>query len=235
LLALIYWLRMQQMAARLESRLQERLQERERIARELHDTLLQGIHGLTLKFQAAKDTIPPNEPARALMETALDRADEVIAEGRDRVADLRNHEPAHDLPRALMRVGEELAEDYPVEFRVVIEGAARKLHPIVGEEAYRIAREALVNAFRHADAKSVEAEVAYDRKQLRVRVRDDGRGIEQNILDAGGRAGHYGLTGMRERARKLRAHVEIWSRAGAGTEIELRVPGSVAYRARHEN
>jgi signal transduction histidine kinase len=233
---LLYWLRMQQMAARLESRLQERLQERERIARELHDTLLQGIHGLTLKFQAAKEAIPKSEPARALMESALNRADEVIAEGRDRVKDLRSHEPgALDLPQALMRVGEELAEDYPADFRIVVEGASRKLHPLVGEETYRIAREALFNAFWHSRAKSIEAEVAYDRKLLRVRVRDDGVGISQDILDTGGRDGHFGLAGMRERARKLGAHIDIWSRPDAGTEVELRVPGAMAYRERHES
>jgi signal transduction histidine kinase/ligand-binding sensor domain-containing protein len=231
LLWLIFWLRMRQMSTRLQTRLQERLQERERIARELHDTLLQGIHGLTLRFQAAKDSIPEHEPARELMEKALDRADEVLAEGRDRVQDLRAAESmVSDLPQALMKAGEELAQDHPAEFRVVVEGSARKLHPIVRDEAYRIAREAMVNAFAHAQAKSIEAEVAYDRKQLRVRLRDDGRGIDQKILDAGGRAGHWGLTGMRERAQKIRGHFEIWSRPGAGTEIELRIPASIAYK-----
>jgi len=232
LLWLAWGLRMRQMAERIRGRLEERLVERERIARELHDTLLQGIQGLMLRFQAAMERIPPQQPARQMMEKALDRADEVLIEGRDRVKDLRTSTNAFsDLPRAFARVGEELAHDYPnTTFRVLVEGTPKILHPIVREEAYRIGREALINAFGHAEAAKIEVDLEYDRYLVTLRVRDNGRGIDRHILDTGGRTGHWGLTGMRERAEKIHAQFAVWSRPNAGTEVELRVPGAIAYR-----
>jgi signal transduction histidine kinase len=225
-----YLMRVRHITARERSRLGERIDERERIARELHDTLLQGIHGLILKFQAATDQIPTDLPARGAMEAALDRADQVLIEGRDRVKDLRSaSELADDLPRAIAKAGEQLLQDQTIHFGVIVEGTARPLHPIVNEETLRIACEALANASQHAKASRIEVEVIYERRELRLRFRDDGIGIDNEILSAGGRDGHWGLAGMRERAKKIRGQLEIWSRAGAGTEIELHVPGAMAY------
>jgi signal transduction histidine kinase len=230
LLAGVYFLRLRQMARQLQSRFEERLDERERIARELHDTLLQSVQGLILRFQAVAERIPESEPARQMMEKALDRADQVIVEGRDRVKGLRTPgEAASDLPQALAQAGQEFAQDSGVEFSVVVEGNPKGLHPDVRDEAYWIGREALVNAFQHAQGRRIEIEIGYGRRELRLRFRDDGRGIDPSVLEAGGRPGHWGIPGMRERARKIGANLQAWSRPGAGTEVELRVPGSRAY------
>lgn len=224
-------LRLRQFSAQMHGRLQERLIERERIARELHDTLLQGVQGLILRFQSVSERIPATEPARQMMEKALDRADEILIEGRDRVKDLRSPMATADLAQAFAIVGEDLAQDYPAGFRVVVEGVVRDVHPLVREEVYGIGREALINAFHHAQAQQIEVELIFDRSELRLHFRDDGHGIEAKILDAGGRHGHFGLAGMRERAQKIRARIDIWSRPGAGTEVDLRIPAAMAYAA----
>ena len=229
----LYRLRMLQFAAHVRGRLEARLAERERIARELHDTLLQGMQGLIWRFQAATDRIPPGAPARQLMEQSLDRADELLAESRERVKDLRpTAGKMAELAQALATEGDQFAQLHPAKFRVSVAGASRILHPIVREEGLLIAREALSNAFRHARAPDIEAEVTYGETALHVRIRDNGQGIATAVLHAG-REGHFGLIGMRERAQKLGAQLEVWSKPGAGTEVDLRVPAAVAYRRLH--
>jgi signal transduction histidine kinase len=231
LLALAYRLRMNQVMVAMRARLDARLMERERIARDLHDTLLQGLQGLTLHFQAVAARIPKNEPTHDMMERALTLADEVMVESRNSVKDLRaSTQMQGDLPDALAAIGQPLAQEQVTKFSVAMEGAPRKLHPIVREEAFLIGREALLNAFRHSGAQKIEVEIAFKPGDLRLRVRDDGHGIEKDVLESGGRGGHWGLSGMRERASKIEGHVEIWSRPGSGTEVELRVPASMAYR-----
>ncbi len=231
LLTVLYRVRVRQVAAQVRGRLEARLAERERIARDLHDTLLQGIQGLIWRFQAATDRIASDEPARQLMEQSLDRADQLLEESRDKVKDLR---PAAssvtDLAQALATEGAQFAKLHSAQFRVSVQGTARDLHPIVREEGFLIAREAMTNAFRHSGAADIEAEVTFGEGALHVRIRDDGRGIGEAVLAAGGRPGHFGLLGMRERAKKLGAHLEVWSKPGAGTEIDLRVPAAIAYR-----
>jgi signal transduction histidine kinase/ligand-binding sensor domain-containing protein len=229
-LALIYRMRLRQVAAQVRSRLEARLAERERIARELHDTLLQGIQGLIWRFQAATERIPKSEPARQLMEQSLDRADKLLGESRDRVKDLRpTVADTLDLTDVLAAEGEQLSQLHHARFRISVQGAGRDLHPIVREEVLLICREALANAFMHAGAAHIEADMIYDEAVFQVRIRDDGQGISAAVLDSGGKPGHFGLMGMRERANKLGAQLEIWSRPGAGTEIDLRVPARVAY------
>ena len=226
---LVYSLRMWQVSATIHRRHEERMAERERIARELHDTLLQGVQGLILKIQAVTEEIPPDSPARQKMEQALDRADDVLIEGRDRVKDLRiSPATGPDLSSAIGTMGSELAKEHSTPFNLSVEGTPRLLDPIVREETLRIAQEALANAFHHARASKIETEIIYDRGELRLRFRDDGGGIDSAFLKAG-RPGHWGLPGMRERARKIRARFEVWSRQDAGTEIELRVPARIAY------
>jgi signal transduction histidine kinase/ligand-binding sensor domain-containing protein len=230
-LTILYRVRVRQIAAQVRDRLEARLAERERIARELHDTLLQGMQGLIWRFQAASDRIPPDEPARQLMEQSLDRADKLLGESRDKVKDLRHAaSDVADLAQALATEGEQFAQLHSAKFRASVQGMRRDLHPIVREEGFMIGREAMANAFMHAGATDIEVEVTYGEGALHVRIRDDGRGIDATVLDAGGKPGHFGLIGMRERAKKLGAHLEVWSKPGAGTEIDLRVPANVAYR-----
>jgi signal transduction histidine kinase len=218
----------------LTLRFEERLAERTRIARELHDTLLQSFQALMLHFQTVNDLLPPGRAKEAL-EKALDRADKAIVEGRDAIQNLRSPTTVtNDLAQAMTALGEELAGTGDggigsATFRVSIEGMPRDLHPILRDDIYRIAREALRNSFRHAQASKIEAEITYGERLLRLRIRDDGKGIDPKLLDAG-RDGHWGLPGMRERAQQIGAQLDVWSEVGAGTEVELRIPGSVAYR-----
>jgi signal transduction histidine kinase/ligand-binding sensor domain-containing protein len=231
LLTFIYKVRVRQVAAQVRGRLEARLAERERIARDLHDTLLQGMQGLIWRFQAATDRIAPDEPARRLMEQSLDRADKLLGESRDKVKDLRPMASGViDLAQALAAEGEQLPNPHAAKFKVSVQGAHRDLHPLVREEGFLVSREALSNAFQHARAQGIEAEVIYGEAALQVRIRDDGQGIDDTVLDAGERPGHFGLIGMRERAKKLGAHLEVWSKPGAGTEVDLRIPAEVAYR-----
>ncbi len=231
LLVLLYRLRVRQITARARGRLEERLAERERIARELHDTLLQGTQGLILTVQAAAAHIPALDPTRQMLDQALDRANRVMTEGRDRIQDLRTVvESRGELSQSLAMVGDELAKGGPIRFRAVAEDATRDLQPVVMEEAYLVGREALLNAFRHACAHEIEVQIIYDTDRLRVRVRDDGVGLDERSLEAGSHPGHWGLQGMQERAQKVGARLDVWSRPGAGTEIELSVPAAIAYR-----
>jgi signal transduction histidine kinase len=219
------------MASQIRIRLEARLGERERIARDLHDTLLQGMQGLIWRFQAATDRLPPDDPARQLMEQSLDRADKLLGDSRDKVKDLRPvASDVADLAQALATEVEDFSNLHSAKFKVTVQGARRDLHPIVREEGFLVSREALSNAFLHAHADSIEVEVTYGDTALQVRIRDDGRGISDKVLDAGERPGHFGLIGMRERAKKLGAHLDVWSRPGAGTEVDLRIPADVAYR-----
>jgi signal transduction histidine kinase/ligand-binding sensor domain-containing protein len=227
----LYRVRVRQVAAEVRGRLEARLAERERIARELHDTLLQGMQGLIWRFQAATDRIPPGEPARQLMEQSLDRADKLLGESRDKVKDLRpSASDVADLAQAIATEGEQFAQLHPAQFRVSISGTRQDLHPIVREEGFLIFREALANAFQHSGAKDIEAEVTYGDTALQIRIRDDGQGIDPAVLEKGGKPGHFGLIGMRERAKKLGGQLDVWSKPRAGTEIDLRVPAAVAYR-----
>jgi signal transduction histidine kinase len=175
-------------------------------------------------------SIPEPEPARQMMERALDRADEVMAEGRDRVVDLHaSLDKSGDLAQSLARAGDEIASGSEVKVSVTTEGKAQTLDPVALDEIYCIGREAMVNAFRHAKGRSIEVEVDYASWELRLRIRDDGRGIDPKILEVG-RAGHIGLASMRERAERVGGQLEIISGPNAGTEIELRVPAAKAYR-----
>ncbi len=219
----------------LELRLEERVSERTRIARDLHDTLLQSFQAVLMKFSAVTYQLPdrPKE-ARETLEKVIDQARQALIEGRDAVQGLRSSTVVtNDLARAIRTFGEELAAGQAGQtcpgFRVNVEGTARDLAPLVRDEAHRIACEALRNAFRHANAKLIEVDIQYDRRRLRLRVRDDGKGIDPQVLGTGGRSGHHGLPGLYERARLVGGKLALWSELGSGTEIELSIPGSVAF------
>jgi signal transduction histidine kinase len=221
--------RLARIHAAMNVRFQERLAERTRIARDLHDTLLQSFQGLMLRLQVVDDLLPPGK-AKEQLAQSLERADQAIAEGRSALYGLRSSAMAtNDLAQAVRALGDELATQDSTAFHLVVEGHTRDLHPIIRDELYRITREALRNAFNHAAARHIETEITYGERAFRMRIRDDGQGIPPEMLEAG-RPGHYGLSGMRERARQIGAKLEIWSGARTGTEIELRLAGSSAYR-----
>jgi len=228
---MFYRLRLRQVAQQVRGRMEARLAERERIARDLHDTLLQSVQGLILKFHAVATQIPSEEPARQAIEKTLDHADQVLAEGRDRVRGLRASNIAFgELPRAFQRIADEVAPNRVSTFKTVVEGNVLELHPIIREESYSIGREAIINALKHSEGLHIEVEIAYDPQQFRLRIRDDGRGIDRAVLEKGGREDHWGLQGMRERASRIGGQLKVWSRSGAGTEIALIVVGETAYR-----
>jgi signal transduction histidine kinase/ligand-binding sensor domain-containing protein len=231
-LYLLYFLQLKQATQRVQVTMEARLAERESIARDLHDTLLQSVQGLILKFHAVTKRIPDGEPVRQDMERALDYADQVLMEGRDRVRNLRTTGPLiPDLPAAFRQIADHTSHDRKMIVETVVEGTPRTLHPLVLEEVFAIGREALINALSHSAGQHVEVEITYDARQFRLRVRDDGRGIDSVILEKGGRDNHWGLNGMRERASKIGGQLELWSRPGNGTEAELTVPAGMAYRA----
>src|SRR5262245_238850 len=205
-----YRWRLRQIAHTFSVRLDERVNERTRIARELHDTLLQSFQGLMLRFQTARNLMPAH-PGKAIeaLDGALDRADQAIAEGRDAIQNLRSSTiVSNELAQAITGLAEELnnanggSEKHSATFRMSVEGSPRDLHPIVRDDIHRIAREALRNAFRHAQADRIEAEVTYGARELRLRIRDNGNGIDPQYL-SGGRVRHWGLAGMRERAVQI--------------------------------
>ncbi|WP_263415415.1 sensor histidine kinase [Terriglobus albidus] len=231
---LLYLRRLRQATAHVRERLGARLEERVRIARELHDTLLQGFQGLLLRFDAVKKAIPQDHPARSQMESVLDRADEVLHEGRERVRDLRHDEiSANELPDKLAAAGEEFRKGHAIGFSLSVIGTQQPLDATVGDEVVRIGQEALANAFRHSKASKIEVEITYDPSRVRLRVRDDGMGISQDVL-LRGRDGHWGLIGMRERTQKIGGQLKIWSQESAGTEIELTIPAAIAYPLSHK-
>jgi signal transduction histidine kinase/ligand-binding sensor domain-containing protein len=224
----LYGLRVRQVSRRLNARFEERLAERTRIAQELHDTLLQGFMSASLQLHVAVDGLPEASPARASLGRVHDLMRRVIDEGRNAVRGLRSSTIGPlALEQAFAGVQQEVGAS-AATYRVIVEGRPRELKPMIRDEVYRIAREGLVNAFRHSGATHVELELEYGAKELHVLVRDDGRGIDPQVVRSG-TDGHWGITGMRERAERIGATLKIRSRAEAGTELELRVPGPVAF------
>jgi signal transduction histidine kinase/ligand-binding sensor domain-containing protein len=235
LLWTVYQWRVRQLQHDFEMTLEARIGERTRIARDLHDTLLQSFHGLLLRFQTVSLLLPARPiDAKEKLDSAIEQAAGAITEGRDAVQGLRaSTVERNDLALAISTLGEELENDSsnhrPATFRVSVEGQSRDLHPILRDEIYKIAAEALRNAFHHAQAKQVEVEIRYDHDQFRLRVRDDGKGMDAAVLSSHGIEGHYGLRGMRERATLIQGKLVVWSEVDEGTEVELRVPASAAY------
>ncbi|MGF7147514.1 signal transduction histidine kinase/ligand-binding sensor domain-containing protein [Sphingomonas zeicaulis] len=226
---LLYRLRLAQVAGRIRSRLEERLGERERIARELHDTLLQSVQGLVLRFQSVANRMPAEGEARAHLESALRRADDVITEGRNRVQDLRVSDGSSDLPGLLKERAEAAGFDGTVHVRIVVEGRPRPVHPLVSVELGRIADEALFNIVRHARASAVEITIRFSRRELGLEVCDDGIGMPAHICDAGHKPGHFGLVGMQERAQRIGGTFSIESKPGMGAAVTITLPARLAF------
>ncbi|MFL6602903.1 MAG: sensor histidine kinase [Steroidobacteraceae bacterium] len=230
----------QQLQKSLEQRLEDRIKERTRIARELHDSLLQGFQGTMFRLEAVRRLLPDRlQEAAHHLDVAIDRGLAAINEGRQAVGELRMGGPVGtDLPQALADLGSEfepenqLAGNYrgaAPNFRVLVQGQPIALKPIVRDEVYRIAREAVRNSFRHARAGLVEVEIVFGEAAFTARVRDDGIGLEPAVLEHGYRKGHWGLPGMRERALEFGGELEVWSQRNTGTEIELKIDARIAY------
>jgi len=229
-----YQWRVRQLHKQFAMTLEARVGERTRIARDLHDTLLQSAHGVLLRFQTVSQLLP-DRPAEAKerLDNAIDETANFITEARDEVQGLRDSTvQSNDLALAISTLGQELRTDsanHRPAFRVVVEGEVRNLHPILRDEIYKIAAEALRNGVRHSQAREIEVEIRYDNEQFRLRVRDDGKGIDPAILSRQGSQGHYGLPGMQERATLIGGKLVVWSEVDVGTEVELSVPASTAY------
>jgi signal transduction histidine kinase len=234
----IYQFRVQQLRRQFAIGLEARVTERTRIARELHDTLLQTLHGLMFQFQAVRNLLPrrPDDAIKSL-DDAITETEKALAEGRDAIQGLRSEPTAKgNLAELLTATSQELAtsgtdRDEPPVFDLIEEGERRTLSPTIKNDVCRIALEILRNAFRHAHAHKIEAEIRYDDNRLRLRIRDDGKGIDPRVLKEGGSAGHWGLRGVRERAERIGARLDFWSETGAGTEVQLSVPASIAYES----
>jgi ligand-binding sensor domain-containing protein/signal transduction histidine kinase len=234
---LAYRWRVRQLQRRFEIALYARLGERSRIARELHDTLLQTYQASLLWFRTALNALPERPlEAKQRLELALDRAESAIVEGRDAVQGLRaSTVEVNDLAEAIAAIGADLTNARPAAdasvIGVALDGASRNLNPLVREEAWRIAGEAMRNSFHHADARHITVTLHYGARQFRLTIVDDGKGIEAATIEGQQPASHFGLPGMRERAAIIGGQLDVRSVMGRGTEVELRVPGSNAYEA----
>lgn len=225
---LFFWLR--QRLERLRHRMADRFAERERTTRELYDTLLQDFQGLILQFQTATDQVREGEPGRDMLEDTLRTSDRLMEESREHALTLGSCPIVGDeLSVSLGAVGAELQRTSTSGYRVIVHGRARELNSNLRDEVYWIGREALTNAFRHAEADEVEAELFYEVNGLRLCCRDDGLGMSSEAVAADGRRG---LMGMLERAQGIGGRLNVWSARNAGTEVELYLPGSLAYRAK---
>jgi signal transduction histidine kinase/streptogramin lyase len=231
----LYQFRLQQLARRFNIRLEERVNERTRIARELHDTMLQTFQGMLLKFYGLSFMLEDRPEAQQMLESLLVQGRQAIDEGREAVQGLRSSTViANDLARALTTLGDGLIHEQDSRkravFEVVVEGKSRDLHPILRDEVYKIAGEAVRNAFHHSGGSKIEVEIHYDDRQFRLRVRDNGTGLDPKVMEGGQREGHYGVPGMRERAKLAGGKLTIFSKLNSGTELELTIPASLAYK-----
>jgi signal transduction histidine kinase len=217
----------QQLNRELSLRWEERRSERARIARELHDTLFQGFLSASMVLHSAVEEMPADSPSKPSLNRALHLMRRVIDEGRHALQGLRSPEMAFtSLEQALANVGDEFTPG-GTQFRILVMGQPKALKPAIQEQIYLIVREALLNAHRHSEATSIEAEVEYQRRRLRVVVRDNGRGMDPRMRHLKADS-HWGLLGMHERAKCIGAQLRIWSKQGAGTEVEISVPADIA-------
>jgi signal transduction histidine kinase len=229
LFGFLAWLRVRQVSSMLKERHEARLAERDRIARDLHDTLLQSTEGLILKVYTAARRLPLGDPVREYLTRSVDQAEELALEGRQKLLGLRQHTQLRpELSQALAALGLELSADTATTFTAVKKGRVRPLTPATWDEVFSIAREAINNAFKHAAAEHIEAVVTYASSALTVRICDDGRGVPKEAW-VGRKTDHIGLCVMRERADELHAELLIDTDAGRGTTVSLTVRTSIAY------
>ena len=231
LLSTAYFLRLSQLKVRIRERLELRHAERERIARELHDTLLQGIQAILFRLQAwGKQSAIPLEH-RNEISTVATQARAIVVEGRDRILDLRRTIIAQaDLVEALQAVAGTEGAGSDAVFSISVMGEEQALIPEAYEQVLEITREGIRNAYRHAAASNISVTIEYQSAWLRIVIIDDGRGIDDSMLK---QAGHFGMIGMRERAAQLRATFIVGKGAKRGVVLTLSVPAEIVYVEAH--
>jgi signal transduction histidine kinase/ligand-binding sensor domain-containing protein len=227
---LLYLRRLAYMTTQVVERMRTRLDERERIARTLHDTFLQSLHGLVLRFQSIKASLPKNDTVHQQIDAALDLADAVIDEGRDQIMDLRILPGNSDFHLSLEMAGREACAQHSVAFSLRQQGTLRALQAGAQEELYAIAKEAITNALRHSGSGEIAVELTYGETIFILAVRDYGKGIDEEIVQAGMRAGHWGMVGMQERARRIGGSLQMRSAANEGTTIVVTMRAGLAYQ-----
>lgn len=226
--ALAFVVRGRQREMRRHAIAQAQLREREKIARDLHDTLLQGVNGLLMTMQAEVGRIGPDPATRERLEQSMDIAERVLVEGRDRVSSLRSLErDGPELAQALQMHARDLARERRVMCQVQATGEPRTLDAAIEDEMVQIGREALTNAFHHACATEITLDIHYRIDEVRVEVRDDGIGLRPSGLDE---RKHWGIQGMHERATAIGGRLELANRPEGGASVVLAVPARAAYR-----
>jgi signal transduction histidine kinase len=228
----LYQVRVRQILAAARDRAYARNRERERIARELHDTLLQSVQGLILRFQSIANRVQNDPQIQMAMSQALDRAESVLIEGRDRVQGLRRID-ASDLEHEVRKLIAGLPLSPNTQVSLTSQGLSRHLRPEIFDEILCIIGEALFNAAKHAGAENVTVDINYMRQWLMITISDDGSGLTEDIAAQALQSGHFGLLGMRERAKGIDAQLSFDGQQGVGTRISLRIKASVAYTAQH--
>jgi signal transduction histidine kinase len=228
--AYMFWTR--RCAETLRHRFDERLKERTRLARDLHDTVLQTIQGSKMVADDAREYV--NDPQRTGL--ALDRLSEWLdrasIEGRAALEALRSSSTeANDLEAALLRVADDCITGARMSVHIALVGHVREFHPIAGDEIYRIASEAIRNACAHSGARNLWIQIAYQRR-FQLTISDNGQGVDQALLRAG-RVGHFGIAGMRERALFLGGKFSVLSSPATGTAVSIVISGSAIYRNHH--
>jgi signal transduction histidine kinase len=220
-----------QLTAQLHARFEERLRERTRIAQELHDNLLQSVLGISLQIEVTDELLPHDLPAKHPLQKALRLSKSAMDEGRRALNDLRALSlSADDIVKGFSQTAEGLRKEGGSEIHILVEGHERPLNPVTGNDVLQIGRQAIANAFQHARAGKVRVLLSYGKRDLRISVQDNGRGIDEDTVTRG-RPGHHGIRGMRERAERIGATLSIQSGAGQGTEVDLCVPADLVYQS----
>jgi signal transduction histidine kinase/ligand-binding sensor domain-containing protein len=225
-----YRLRVWQVTTHLRDLFEERLKERTRIAQELHDSLIQDVMGISLQIEVADELLPANLPAKQSLGRALGLCKSALDSGRRALNELRAAPlSAADLVKSFSQLANEWTRDAGTKIDVIVEGRERPLNATVGNDVLQVGQQAITNALQHANARNIHVLLSYGDEQLRIRVQDNGCGINEETLGLG-RPGHYGIAGMKERAERLGGSISIRSRVGEGTEVDLSAPGNLLYQ-----
>lgn len=229
---MLYQRRLHKVKSRLYLLYEERLSERTRIAQELHDTLLQGVLSVSMQINVANKNLPDDSSVKPRLNRAIDLLKEVIEEGRDALQNLRIYadNKSTELEILFEKTFQQFSGLKECDFRIIVEGTKRSLHPLIQDEISRIGREAIINALQHSNAEKIEVIIEYSNKFFKISIYDDGCGIDSETLSKG-REGHWGLRGMKERADKIGAGLRVANRASGGTEVEIVIPGYLAFQA----